>query len=205
MFGSFSFGYDFGVALTGLSENSEVRKDSIKALNLETGETVFDICCGTGLNFKLLENKIGIEGKIIGVDLTPQMLEIAKSKSEKKGMKSIDLINSNILSFKTDKAGDCAICTASMGMIPEFNKAIDIVMENISANGRFAIVDFKKSQKYPSKIFNPFIYLLSKSANFNVNKRDVIAYIKSKYKVTYYKEYLGGFCYTIVFERHFKH
>lgn len=125
MFGSFSFGYDIGVALSGLSENLRVRKESIRALDLKTGETVFDICCGTGLNFKLLKNSIGIDGKIIGVDLTPKMLEVAKSKCDKKGMKNIDLINTNILSFKSDKIADCAICTASMGMIPEYNVAID--------------------------------------------------------------------------------
>ncbi len=32
----------------------------------------------------------------------------------------------------------------------------------------------------------------SKTANFDINKRDLIVYIKSKYEVTYYKEHLGG-------------
>ncbi len=91
--------------------------------------------------FKPLKNSIGIDGKIIGVDLTPKMLEVAKSKCDKKGMKNIDLINTNILSFKSNKA------------------------------------------------------------NFDINKRDLIVYIKSKYEVTYYKEHLGGGGYTIVFKR----
>lgn len=201
MFGSFSFGYDFGVSLSGLSENSRIRKESIDALDLKPGETAFDICCGTGLNFKLLRHKIGNNGTVLGVDLTPQMLDIAKAKYEKSGIQNINLINANILSFRTDKVGDCAICTAAMGMIPEFNVAIDIVMEHIKPDGRFAIVDIKESEKYPYKIFNYLFYLFSKTANFDPRRRDVISYVKSKYEVIYYREYLGGFCYTIVFKR----
>jgi ubiquinone/menaquinone biosynthesis C-methylase UbiE len=201
MFGSFSFGYDTGVSLSGLSESSKIRKESISALDLKQGDLVFDICCGTGLNFKLLENVIGENGRIVGIDLTPQMIDIARVKSEAKGLTNICLVNSNVLSYKTDNIGDCAICTAGMGMIPEFSKAIDIVMEQIKIGGRFAIVDVKKSSNFPFRLFNFFFYLFSKSANFDIQKRDLIAYVKSKYKIVFYKEYFGGFCYVIVFKR----
>jgi ubiquinone/menaquinone biosynthesis C-methylase UbiE len=201
MFGSFSFGYDTGVSLSGLSENSKIRKESINALDLKPGDLVFDICCGTGLNFKLLEDRVGENGRIFGVDLTPQMIDIARVKCETKGFTNISLVNSNVLLYKTDDIGDCAICTAAMGMIPEFSEAIDIVMQQIKVGGRFAIVDVKKSSNFPYRLFNFFFYLFSKSANFDIRKRDLIAYVKSKYKVVFFKEYFGGFCYTIVFKR----
>lgn len=51
MFGTLSFMYDIEVSLGGLSEHSRLRKKSVDSLNLIDGDTVMDICCGTGLNF----------------------------------------------------------------------------------------------------------------------------------------------------------
>ena len=53
------------------------RKLTIEFLDLKRGDTVVELGCGTGLNFPLLQQRIGDEGKIIGVDITDKMLENA--------------------------------------------------------------------------------------------------------------------------------
>lgn len=201
MFGSLSFMYDLEVSLGGLSENSQLRKKSVDSLNLKDGNIVLDICCGTGLNFKLLKSKIGENGRIIGVDLTSKMLVIAKSRSDRYKWSNIELITSNILDFKTETICNCAISTAAIGMIPEYDKAIDIVMDNLKKDGRFAIVDFKNSNRYPYKLFNSLFNRFSKTAGFDLKNRDLIEYIKSKYVVEFYEEKLGGFGYIITFKK----
>jgi len=201
MFGSMSFMYDIEVSLGGLSENSRLRKKSVDSLNLIAGNTVLDICCGTGLNFKLLKNEIGESGRIIGVDLTLNMLKIAKSRCDKHKWCDIDLINSNILNFTAETICDCAISTAAIGMIPEYDKAIDIVMDNLKKDGRFVIVDFKMSNRYPYKLFNYLYYKFAKTAGFDFKNRDLINYIRSKYSVEFYEESIGGFGYIITFRK----
>jgi ubiquinone/menaquinone biosynthesis C-methylase UbiE len=42
------------------------RKHAVEALGLQKGDTVVDLGCGTGLNFSLLQEQIGPQGKIIG-------------------------------------------------------------------------------------------------------------------------------------------
>jgi ubiquinone/menaquinone biosynthesis C-methylase UbiE len=54
------------------------RRKVVEALALRPGDTVVEIGCGTGLNFALLEQAIGSEGRIIGVDISEAMLERAK-------------------------------------------------------------------------------------------------------------------------------
>ena len=49
------------------------RKRAVEALCLQKGDTVVDLGCGTGLNFSLLQEQLGPQGKIIGVDLTDAM------------------------------------------------------------------------------------------------------------------------------------
>ena len=61
------------------------RKRAVDALALKSGDTVVEVGCGTGLNFGLLRNKVGPEGRIIGIDLTFEMLSEAKKRLEVNG------------------------------------------------------------------------------------------------------------------------
>src|SRR5215475_7326109 len=56
------------------------RLRAIQALDLRAGDSVIDIACGTGLNFRLIEEGIGPDGRIVGVDLTDAMLARAQDR-----------------------------------------------------------------------------------------------------------------------------
>ena len=56
------------------------RLRAVRALGLRPGDSVVDIACGTGLNFSLIEQAIGPEGRIVGVDLTDAMLAQARHR-----------------------------------------------------------------------------------------------------------------------------
>jgi demethylmenaquinone methyltransferase/2-methoxy-6-polyprenyl-1,4-benzoquinol methylase len=66
---------------SGISGLEPWRKEAVRTLNLKRGDRVVDIGCGTGLNFALLQEAVGPEGKIIGVDLTDAMLDQAREVS----------------------------------------------------------------------------------------------------------------------------
>jgi demethylmenaquinone methyltransferase/2-methoxy-6-polyprenyl-1,4-benzoquinol methylase len=195
-----AIGYDIEATLTGFSKKSAIRRDAIESLELKKNEIVLDVCCGTGLNFEILEQHIGKDGEIIGIDINSNMLRITQRRCEKNNWKNIDLVNTNILEFNTEKPGDCALCTVAMGTIPEYEKAIYQVMKQLKSTGRFSIVDGKFSDRFPYKLLNRPYDLFSKSGGFDYKKRDLIKYIKSNYKVVFYREYGGGFCYSITFE-----
>lgn len=54
-----------------------LRLDAVRALELRTGETVFDIACGTGAVLPELAKAVGASGQVIGVELSPEMAEQA--------------------------------------------------------------------------------------------------------------------------------
>ena len=58
-----------------------LRLDAVQALELRAGETVFDIACGTGPLLPLLARAVGAGGKVVGVDLSPEMTEQARRRT----------------------------------------------------------------------------------------------------------------------------
>lgn len=69
------------------------RIKAVDTLNLKKGDSVVDMCCGTGLNFPYLQNKVGSKGKIIGVDLSADMLRVAEKQVKNKNWENVVSIN----------------------------------------------------------------------------------------------------------------
>jgi ubiquinone/menaquinone biosynthesis C-methylase UbiE len=69
-----------------------VRRRAIERLRLGPGAVVLDIGCGTGASFALLEDAIGADGRIIGVELSPGMLSVARRRVERAGWRNVTLV-----------------------------------------------------------------------------------------------------------------
>ena len=69
-----------------------VRLEAVDRLDLRPGDVVIDVACGTGLSFPLIEGRIGPEGRLIGVDLSADMLEKAREKVVQAGWQNVTLI-----------------------------------------------------------------------------------------------------------------
>jgi demethylmenaquinone methyltransferase/2-methoxy-6-polyprenyl-1,4-benzoquinol methylase len=71
-----------------------VRCQAIDMLALRPGDTVLDVACGTGKSFALLQERIGPRGRIIGVDISPDMLALARGRVQRAGWENVTLIES---------------------------------------------------------------------------------------------------------------
>ena len=79
--------------------SERIRSYAIHRLDLKPGESVLDLGCGTGLSFELLEESIGPGGRIIGVDLSGEMLEVARNRVERNGWTNVTLIEGDALNI----------------------------------------------------------------------------------------------------------
>jgi SAM-dependent methyltransferase len=83
--------YDRPIRLTARSQRA-----AIERLELRPGETVLDIACGTGINLSALARRVGANGRVIGVDLSPDMLAIARARATGTGLANVTLVQSAI-------------------------------------------------------------------------------------------------------------
>ena len=117
------------------------RQDAIQALNLKRGNTVVDIGCGTGLNFPFLQEAIGPEGKIIGVDLSASMLEKARQYAVEQGWGNVELVCVDAAQYAFPIRVDSILSTYALILIPECGRVIANGCIALVPGGRFVVLD----------------------------------------------------------------
>ena len=82
-------GYDASAVRT-----MPLRRRTVAKLELRPGEAVLDVACGTGLSFPLLREGVGETGRVVGVELSPDMLALARERCVREGWRNVTLIES---------------------------------------------------------------------------------------------------------------
>ncbi len=137
-----------------------------KAFNdsaLKNGDRVLVFCCGTGLDFPHILQKIGKDGEIVGVDFSSEMLNKANEKIRAKKWENIELIEADITKFKDQlyKIFDAGVCTLGMSIIPDYQSAYYNLFSYVRKCGEIIIGDMQLASGWLAR-FNPLTILLAK-------------------------------------------
>jgi len=193
--------YDFAVKLYPLLgiKIGKYRKMTIDALKLSKGDTVVELGCGTGLNFSLVLEKIGPEGKLIGVDLVDKMLDQARKRVKENGWNNVELIQSDFTDYGFPKEVDGIFAGGALQYSPEYDKIIKRGYDALKPGKKFALLDFKMSQG-PARIFAPILIFFTSpfEAKKEYLERHGWKSIEKYFDDTSYLEGWGGFLYLSV-------
>ncbi len=121
----------------------------IQALGLRAGDRVIDIACGTGLNFPLIEEAIGPDGRIVGVDLTDAMLAHAQDRIETNGWSNVSLVQVDAAQFDFPAEVDAILSTYALSQVPECAEVIARGTAALSGGGRWVVLDVKVPDNTP--------------------------------------------------------
>jgi ubiquinone/menaquinone biosynthesis C-methylase UbiE len=116
---------------------------AVRALGLRPGASVVDIACGTGLNFPLIEELVGPDGRIVGVDLTDAMLARAQQRIEANGWSNISLMEADAADFKFPTEVDAILSTYALTQVPGCAEVITHGAAALSGDGRWVVLDLK--------------------------------------------------------------
>ena len=127
------------------------RKFAIEKLDLKLNQTILNIPCGTGQNFKYFQEYLKNTGQIIGIDLSEGMLSKAENKIKKNNWDNIEVfcadatkIDTNWVSenLKNELKFDSILCDLGLSGFPEWKNIIDNLISLLKTNGKLVIMDW---------------------------------------------------------------
>lgn len=135
------------------------RQMAVQNLELKQGDCVVELGCGTGLNFPLLQKAVGPSGKIIGIDLTDAMLDVARRKIESAGWRNVELFHGDAHDFKFPRDVKAVFSTFAFTLIPEHAQLTRRIATSLRPGSRMVILDLKKAQHWPHWIFRLALWM----------------------------------------------
>jgi len=178
------------------------RKMAIQQLQLQPGDTVVEIGCGTGLNIPLLVSAVGPEGKVIGVDLTDKMLAEAKSRVIKNDWSNVDLIQSDATQYVFPDNINGIISTFAITLIPGYEEIIQRGSEALAPQGHMVIADLRKPDRWPMWIVNFMVWITRPfGTSLDITRRKPWKAMQIHLTNTSFTKLYGGFTYISAGEK----
>lgn len=86
-----------------------LREAAIARLNLQAGQTVLDVGCGTGLSLPLLLQRVGPGGRVVGIEQCPDMLAHARARLNADQQPQVTLLQTSVTAARWRGKADAAL------------------------------------------------------------------------------------------------
>lgn len=147
---------------------------------MRPGQTVLDLGSGAGNDVFIARREVGAEGRVIGVDFTPEMIEKAESNRLKLGYDNVEFRQGEIEDLPVcDAVVDVVISNCVLNLVPDKEQAFSEIFRVLRPGGHFCVSDIVLEGSLPDK--------MRKAAEFYVGcvagalqKKDYLQTIKAR-------------------------
>ena len=115
-------------------------RQTIERLDLREGETVLDVCCGSGGSALPAAEAVGPNGKVVAVDLAERLVQLGEAKARAKGLSNIEFKAADMLALGyPDASFDVVVCVFGIFFVPDMVAAAKELWRMVRPGGRMAI------------------------------------------------------------------
>jgi SAM-dependent methyltransferase len=120
---------------------------------LKEGEDVLDLGSGGGIDVLLSAQRVGPTGKAYGLDMTDEMLELARRNQRELGIENAEFFKGNIENVPLpDESVDVIISNCVINLSPDKDKVLEEAYRVLRPGGRFAVSDMVFQGAIPEEI-----------------------------------------------------
>lgn len=135
-----------------------LRRHAVDRLRLAAGARVLEVGCGSGANFADLQRAVGPSGRIVGVDLSPEMVAAARARVRRRGWDNVQVIEGPAEALDLPERFDGLLLFAMHDVLTS-PAALDRSLAHVRPGGRVVVVSPALADGYPGKLLNPLASL----------------------------------------------
>lgn len=125
----------------------------VRHLALRPGETVLDLGSGAGIDAFLASREVGEHGRVIGVDMTPEMIERARHNAHTGGYANVEFRQGRLESLPVEDASvDAVTSNCVINLVPDKTRVFAEIVRVLKRGGRLVISDIVLESPLPQRL-----------------------------------------------------
>lgn len=146
------------IVLGKLLRAERYRARAVELLSDIRGATVLDIGCGTGRSFPMLLQRVGPQGRVLGLDYSAGMLQQARRLVDTHGWRNVELVQCDALNLdRVVEPVDAVISVWCYGIVSDLTCALERAVDVVAPGGPVSIMAFTRARpdRQPLRSFYP--------------------------------------------------
>ena len=156
VFETISEKYDLMNSVISFQRHIAWRKDTMKRMNVQKGESALDVCCGTADWAIALAAAVGSTGTVYGLDFSKNMLKIGQDKVTERGLNQVTLVHGNAMDLPfEDNSFDYVTIGFGLRNVPDYLKTLQEMRRVAKPGGKVVCLETSQPEL---PIFRQFYY-----------------------------------------------